>query len=264
MKNESFFENSTNEIWVEIKKQASDIAKNEPALKTLVDDVVLTRNDLFEAVIARLSRRLSRGAISSVELFKSLSEVLNQKIKHAIVADFLAIKQRDPACKNFLMPLFYYKGFMAITTHRFAHELWIKGRENFAFYLQSLSSEVFAVDIHPAAKFGEGILLDHATGFVAGETSVVENNVSILHEVTLGGTGNETGDRHPKIKSCVLIGAGAKIIGNITIGEGSKIGAGSVVLEDVAPHTTVAGVPAKIIGESADKDPASAMNQYLS
>jgi len=264
MKNEIEFEKAVNVIWSEIKEQANDIAKNEVALKSLVDDVVFSRNDLFEAVIARLTRRLSCGAIGATELYKSLSEVLNSKIKNAVVADFLAIKQRDPACKNFLMTLFYYKGFMAITTHRFAHELWNMGRENFASYLQSLSSEVFGVDIHPAARFGEGILLDHATGFVAGETSVVENNVSILHEVTLGGTGNETGDRHPKIKSCVLIGAGAKIIGNITVGEGAKIGAGSVVLEDVAPHTTVAGVPAKIIGESADQDPASAMNQYLS
>ncbi|MBO6102531.1 MAG: hypothetical protein J6P03_04670, partial [Opitutales bacterium] len=164
-------------------------------------------------------------------------------------------------CQSYLEPLMYFKGFLAITAYRVSHILWNENRRHLALYFQSLISEIFAVDIHPAAKFGGGIMLDHATSFVAGETSVVEDDVSILHEVTLGGTSAEPVDRHPKVHSGVLIGAGAKLIGNIQIGRGAKIGAGSVVLNDVAPHTTVAGVPAKPIGPSEEDKPSINMNQ---
>ncbi|MEM8549327.1 MAG: serine O-acetyltransferase, partial [Verrucomicrobiota bacterium] len=166
-------------------------------------------------------------------------------------------------CRSFLTPLLYYKGFQAITCYRLAHQLWQQGREELALYLQSLIAEVFSVDIHPAAKIGCGLLLDHATSFVAGETSVIENHVSILHEVTLGGTGKTAGDRHPKVRHNVLIGAGAKLLGNIEIGEGAKIGAGSVVVEDVPPHATVVGVPAVVVGFTKDQDPAQSMDQRI-
>jgi serine O-acetyltransferase len=171
--------------------------------------------------------------------------------------------ERDPATEHALIPFLWYKGFHAISLHRLAHSLWKSGRRELATHLQSLMSEHLAVDIHPAASFGVGILLDHATGFVAGETAVVGDNVSFLHEVTLGGTGKARGDRHPKIRSGVLIGAGAKILGNITVGEGAKIGAGSVVLKDVAPHTSVAGVPAVVIGRTSVDAPALDMDHSL-
>jgi serine O-acetyltransferase len=171
--------------------------------------------------------------------------------------------ERDHATEHALIPFLWYKGFHAISLHRLAHSLWKSGRRELATHLQSLMSEHLAVDIHPAASFGVGILLDHATGFVAGETAVVGDNVSFLHEVTLGGTGKARGDRHPKIRSGVLIGAGAKILGNITVGEGAKIGAGSVVLKDVAPHTSVACVPAVVIGRTSVDAPALDMDHSL-
>jgi serine O-acetyltransferase len=162
-----------------------------------------------------------------------------------------------------LQPLLFFKGFMAISTYRVSHYLWTHGRKELALYFQSLASEVFAVDIHPAARIGCGILLDHATSFVVGETAIIEDNVSILHEVTLGGSGKQTGDRHPIVRSGVLLGAGAKILGRVEIGEGAKVGAGSVVLMDVAPHTTVAGVPAQVVGVSREDAPALEMDQRL-
>ena len=252
-------------VWEGITKLASEIAANEPAMMELVSDVVLSRPNLYAAVAARLARKLGAHALPESEVFVIICELLSKDIEAQknIVNDIIAIKDRDPACLSYLDPLMYYKGFQAICTYRVAHILWKAGRRHLALYFQSLASEIFGVDIHPAAKFGGGILLDHATSFVAGETSVVDDNVSILHEVTLGGTGSETGDRHPKVRSGVLIGAGAKLIGNITIGEGAKIGAGSVVLDDVAPHTTVVGVPARPICISKDKNPSLNMNQHL-
>ncbi|MFM7743934.1 MAG: serine O-acetyltransferase, partial [Verrucomicrobiota bacterium] len=178
-------------------------------------------------------------------------------------ADIRATLERDPATEHALVPYLWFKGFHAISLHRLAHVLWKTGRKELATHLQSLVSEHLGVDIHPAARFGVGILLDHATGFVAGETSVVADNVSFLHEVTLGGTGKARGDRHPKIRSGVLVGAGAKILGNITVGEGAKIGAGSVVLKDVAAHTSVAGVPAVVIGQTSVDAPALDMDHSL-
>jgi serine O-acetyltransferase len=162
-----------------------------------------------------------------------------------------------------LTPLLYFKGFQALVCYRVAHYLWRHERREFALYLQSLIAETFAVDIHPAARIDCGILLDHATGFVAGETTVIEKDVSILHEVTLGGTGKERGDRHPKVRSGVLLGAGAKILGNVEIGKGAKVGAGSVVLKDVPPHSSVAGVPAVVIGKTSEVSPALGMCHEL-
>ena len=177
--------------------------------------------------------------------------------------DIEAIHFRDPACDSPVEPLLFFKGFAAISTYRISHQLWKNGRRQLAYYFQSLASEVFGVDIHPAARIGCGIMLDHATSFVVGETAIIEDNVSILHEVTLGGTGKATGARHPVVRSGVLIGAGAKILGRVEIGEGAKIGAGSVVLNDVAARTTVAGVPAELVGQNDEENPAIGMNQGL-
>ncbi|MBQ6534580.1 MAG: serine O-acetyltransferase [Opitutales bacterium] len=252
-------------LWKQVSREAAEIAANEPELAALVKAAVLDRTSLFDCVAARISRKLGKNAVSADDLYAIFTEAFDAdaKIRGDVVADLLAVKERDPACTSCITPILYYKGFQSITTHRVAHRLWNSGRKHLAQYLQSLSSEIFGVDIHPAAKFGGGIMLDHATSFVAGETSVVEDNVSILHEVTLGGTGNEIGDRHPKVKSGVLIGAGAKLIGNITIGECAKIGAGSVVLDDVPAHTTVAGVPAKPVGACKEDLPATDMNQRV-
>jgi serine O-acetyltransferase len=176
-------------------------------------------------------------------------------------ADIVAVRERDPACERLIEPLLYFKGFHAIETHRLAHQLWTQGRPDVAFYLQSRSSEVFQTDIHPAARLGTGIFLDHATGLVVGATTVVDDDVSILQNVTLGGTGTEVGDRHPKVRRGVLIGAGAKILGDIEIGAGSRIGVGAVVLHSVPPGTTVAGIPAKVVGAAGAAEPARSMQQ---
>lgn len=244
---------------------AAEVAEREPALARLMQDAVLDRRSLEEAVAFRLARKFGRINNTEEDLRRTFLEVfetdefIGQEIRH----DILAIKERDPACPDYLTPALYYKGFQALTSYRISHRLWKRGRRELAYYFESLINEVFAVDIHPAARIGCGILLDHATSFVCGETAVVENDVSILHEVTLGGTGKEKGDRHPKVRTGVLIGAGAKLLGNIEIGACAKIGAGSVVLEDVPPHVTVAGVPAKVVGQTREENPAVMMDQHL-
>lgn len=252
-------------IFDKISRQAREIQKSDPLLKRLLDEVILTRGTLWEAIAARIARKLGTGAIDESQIYKMFHTSFDDDadMRAKILSDLRAITSRDPACSSYLDPILYFKGFHAITTHRVSHRLWNCGMRHSAYYLQSLSSDIFGVDIHPAAKFGGGIMLDHATSFVAGETSAVDDNVSILHEVTLGGSGNETGDRHPKVGSGVLIGAGAKLIGNITIGKCAKIGAGSVVLDDIPPHTTVAGVPARPISPTSDPEPALKMNQKL-
>jgi serine O-acetyltransferase len=241
------------------------IAKDEFHLRHLIEDVVLSRSHPASMLGARLARRLSREDMPRSELEPMLTEVFlaQPAIVHAAMRDLVAIQERDAACSSLLEPLLFYKGFLALTTYRVAHHFWTTDRRWLALYLQSLSSEVFAVDIHPAARIGCGIMLDHATSFVVGETAIIEDDVSILHEVTLGGTGKETGDRHPIVRSGVLLGAGAKILGRVEIGTGAKVGAGSVVLEDVPPHTTVAGVPAVVVGVAIEANPASEMNQHL-
>ncbi len=251
-------------VWEKLYQEAKQAAIDEPALADLMKEVILDQPSLEEALSVRLSRKLAYHATPEGYLKEVFNEAfatepeLGERVRH----DIVAIKTRDPACPSYIAPMLYFKGFQAITCYRVAHHLWNQGRHELAYYLQSLISEIFSVDIHPAAKIGCGILLDHATSFVAGETAVVENNVSILHEVTLGGTGKEKGDRHPKIRHGVLLGAGAKLLGNIEVGVGAKVGAGSVVLTDVPPHTTVAGVPARIVGKNKD-DAAFGMDQHL-
>lgn len=241
------------------------MASEEPQLSTLVNDVILTRESAASALGARLARRLAREDMPRSTMEPLLTGVFEKKplVVHSAMRDMVAIFERDPACFSLLEPLLFFKGFLALTTYRVSHQLWNDGRRWLALYLQSVASEAFAVDIHPAARIGCGILLDHATSFVVGETAIIEDDVSILHEVTLGGTGKDSGDRHPIIRSGVLLGAGAKILGRVEIGTGAKVGAGSVVLADVPPHTTVAGVPAVIVGESREENPAIEMNQKL-
>ncbi len=245
--------------------EARAIVKDEPAMEHLIEDVVLSRNGPGEALAARLSRRLAREDMPREKMEPLLAEIFaaDPAVVYSAMRDLMAIAERDAACSSPLEPLLFFKGFLALTTYRASHHLWENGRRWLALYLQSLSSEVFSVDIHPAARIGCGILLDHATSFVVGETAVIEDDVSILHEVTLGGTGKASGDRHPIVRSGVLLGAGAKILGRVEIGTGAKVGAGSVVLTDVPPHRTVAGVPAVIVGEAIEENPAAAMNQKL-
>lgn len=252
-------------VWAALREDAARVVAQEPALRNLVDDVILARETLARALGARLARRLGRTdmPLAAMELLLIDMFEANPHIVHSAVRDMQAMFERDAACFSLLEPLLFFKGFLALTSYRVSHQLWHDGRRWLALYLQSIASEAFAVDIHPAARIGCGILLDHATSFVVGETAVIEDDVSILHEVTLGGTGKATGNRHPIIRSGVLLGAGAKILGRVEIGTGAKVGAGSVVLSDVPPHTTVAGVPAVIVGKSSEQNPASEMNQQL-
>ncbi|MDR2844761.1 MAG: serine O-acetyltransferase [Puniceicoccales bacterium] len=252
-------------LWDELRRCARLVAEEEPALAPLLEEFVWMHPSFERALALRLSAKLvyhseRGGHLHEIFLEAFSSDVsIGQKVRR----DLRAVVERDPACDTVLTPFLWFKGFQAITCHRVAHWLWNHRRQHFARYLQCLVSEVFAVDIHPAARLGQGILLDHATGFVVGETAIIEDDVSILHAVTLGGTGKDKGDRHPKVRRGVLIGAGAKILGNVEIGEGAKIGAGSVVLESVPPHTTVAGVPAKVVGDTDDDTPAFGMNHSI-
>lgn len=252
-------------LWAKLRAEAERLCVEETELRHLVEDVVLSRGSFAEALAARLGRRLAREDMPRDMLEPLFAEIIsgNEDIAHACGRDLLAMFERDPACFSPLEPLLFFKGFMALGTYRVSHKLWHSDRRWLALYLQSISSEVFSTDIHPAARIGCGILLDHATSFVVGETAIIEDDVSILHEVTLGGTGKATGDRHPIIRSGVLIGAGAKILGRVEIGTHAKVGAGSVVLADVPAHTTVAGVPAVVVGEAKESNPALEMNQHL-
>jgi len=252
-------------LWADIQARAQIVAQAEPALVPMLRRYVLDRPTFAEGIVRRLSERIAPTSSDVESLAAAMQQAVaaDPEILAQMRADIRATLERDPATEHALVPFLWYKGFHAISLHRLAHSLWKSGRRELASHFQSLMSEHLAVDIHPAAHFGIGILLDHATGFVAGETTIVGDNVSFLHEVTLGGTGKARGDRHPKIRSGVLIGAGAKILGNITVGEGAKIGAGSVVLKDVAPHTSVAGVPAVVIGRTSVDAPALDMDHSL-
>jgi len=252
-------------VWDAIVAGAREIVVKEPSLATLVLSSVLN-HETFEAALAhRLAEKLHHQDVPADLIRQALNDAydINPSLGAEARADLAATYERDPACHRALEPLLYFKGYQAIQTHRFAHALHKAGRRDFALYLQSRSSQVFQVDINPAVPMGKGIMLDHGTGLVIGETAVVGDNVSILQNVTLGGTGKAEQDRHPKIGNGVLIGAGAKILGNIKIGDCSRIGAGSVVLKEVPPRVTVAGVPAKILGEAGCAQPASVMDQMV-
>jgi len=252
-------------IWFEIRHEAEQIVSADPAVASFVYATVLSHDRLEDAVIHRIAQRLDNHVVSAEVIRCAFREALadRQELGDIIRCDIAAVYDRDPACERRIEPLLYFKGFHAIQTHRLAHVLWQEGRRDFALYLQSRSSEVFQTDIHPAVPMGRSIFLDHATGLVVGGTAVIEDNVSILQGVTLGGTGKQSGDRHPKVRHGVLIGAGAKILGNIEIGESSKIAAGSVVLKPVPPHSTVAGVPARLIGKTGEAEPARVMDQMI-
>jgi serine O-acetyltransferase len=253
------------EIWSQIREEASRDAQHEPALASFLYTVVLSHQRLEDALSYILASKLGSATVTALTLrdLMDWTFTADPSIGLAIRADLQAVVTRDPACRGYSVPLLYFKGFHALQSYRVAHHYWTSDRQPLALYLQSRISEVFAVDIHPGAKIGKGILFDHATSVVIGETAVVEDDFSMLHEVTLGGTGKAGGDRHPKIRRGVMIGAGAKVLGNIEIGEGAKIGAGSVVLEDVPPHCTVAGVPAKQVGYPAAALPALEMDQTI-
>jgi serine O-acetyltransferase len=252
-------------IWAEVRREAEHVVRSEPALAGFVYATILSKDRLEDAVCHRLAQRLNHSDVDAGLIAETFGQVLAEhpELGRAFRADLAAVYDRDPACSRYIEPLLYFKGFHALVTHRFAHELLKQGRRDFALYLQSQSSRIFAVDINPAARIGIGIMLDHGTGIVIGETAVVGDNCSILQNVTLGGTGKETGDRHPKIGANVLLSVGAKVLGNIKVGDCSIVGAGSVVLKEVPPRTTVAGVPAKEIGPARCPDPARTMDQRL-
>ncbi len=251
--------------WGRIRAEAEEVTRREPELATFMFENILNHDTLEAAVIHRVSERLGNGDVSGDLIRQAFHEALEDQpaIGEAFRADIVATHDRDPATNRFLEPVLYYKGFHAIQTHRLAHWLLGKGRKDFALYLQSRSSAVFQCDINPAAKIGRGIFLDHATGLVVGETAVIDDDVSILHDVTLGGTGKEHEDRHPKIRRGVMIGAGAKILGNIEVGHCARIAAGSVVIKSVPNNVTVAGVPAKVVGEAGCPEPSRTMDQML-
>ena len=248
-------------VWQRICEETRRQAGSEPILASFLHATILNHSTLEQALSFHLANMLDSPTASSLLIREVILEAFTSDscIPRALRADLLAVEERDSACNELSIPFLYFKGYHALQTHRVTHWLWQQGRESLALFFQNRMSSEFAADIHPAAKLGYGIMLDHATGLVIGETAVVGNNVSILQSVTLGGTGKDEGDRHPKIGDGVLISAGAKILGNISVGEGAKVGAGSVVLEPVPPHTTVAGVPAKIVGHPASDQPALEM-----
>ena len=252
-------------VWARIRGEADGVTRHEPELATFIYENILHHDTLEAAVVHRVSERLGNADVSGDLIRQAYGDALDDQptLGEAFRADIVAIVDRDPATSRFLEPVLYYKGFHAIQTHRLAHWLLSKGRKDFALYLQSRSSATFQCDINPAAKIGRGIFLDHATGLVVGETAVIEDDVSILHDVTLGGTGKEHEDRHPKIRHGVMIGAGAKILGNIEIGHCARVAAGSVVVKAVPNNVTVAGVPAKVVGEAGCAEPSRTMDQML-
>lgn len=252
-------------VWARVRDEAEAIVRNEPELSTFIYSTVLHHDTLEEAVVHRLSERLDHADVSAELIRQAYADALEDdpSIGNAFRADIVATVDRDPATDRFIEPVLYLKGFHAIQTHRLAHWLYKRGRKDFAFYLQSRSSSVFQCDINPAARIGRGIFVDHATGVVIGETAVVEDDVSMLHGVTLGGTGKEDGDRHPKVRRGVLIGAGAKVLGNIEIGHCARVAAGSVVLKSVPHNSTVAGVPARVVGTAGCPEPSRNMDMMF-
>lgn len=256
---------SLDPVWEALRREATAIVEVDPTMAGFIFPNVLNRHSLEDVVIYRISQRLQHADFSS-EMIRDAFQEMNgsdPEWQETMRVDIAAVYDRDPACTRFIEPILYFKGFHAIQTHRLAHWAWNRGRQDFALLLQSRSSEVFQTDINPQARFGKGIFMDHATGIVIGATATVGDDVSILHSVTLGGTGKEDGDRHPKVANGVLIGAGATILGNIEIGHCSRIAAGSLVVKPVPPKVTVAGVPAKVVGVAGCSQPSRTMNQIL-
>lgn len=254
--------NADFDMWAAIRQEVHAAAQEEPLLASFLHLTVLRHTSLARVLAFHLSSKLSGSTMDARALYEMFTHVFedNPHITAAVEADIAACYQRDPACDQYCLPLLYFKGFHAIQSHRINHYLYNHGRKTLAYFLQNRASEVFGVDIHPAARFGHGIMFDHGTGIVIGETAVLGNDISLLHGVTLGGSGKESGDRHPKVGDGVMIGANASVLGNISIGRCAKIGAGSVVVRDVAPQTTVVGVPAKAVGMSRNM-PADNMDQ---
>jgi serine O-acetyltransferase len=252
-------------IWQRIRDEAEDLVKEEAALGGLVHAAVLHHDRLQDALSYRIAGKLSTPEVPQQALRKICDRVYEAapNLVQAARADIAAVYDRDPSCHRFIQPLLYFKGFQAVQAQRIGHHLWENGQSDMAYFLQMRVSEMYGVDIHPGAKIGRGIMIDHAHSIVIGETAVVGDNVSMLHSVTLGGTGKEEGDRHPKIEDGVLIGAGAKVLGNIRVGRCSRIAAGSVVLKDVPEKTTMAGVPAKVVGEAGCSTPSVTMDHLI-
>lgn len=257
---------SVDPVWDRIRTESEDAVRQEPLLGGLVHGSILHHPTLERALAFRFSLKLASGEMSEQILREIADEAyaVDPGLGQVARADLMAVLDRDPACHRLLQPILFFKGFQAVQAYRIGHWLWCKGRVDMAYFVQMRVSETFGVDIHPAARIGKGIMIDHAHSIVIGETAVVGDNVSMLHSVTLGGTGKEDGDRHPKIGDGVLIGAGAKVLGNISIGRCSRIAAGSVVLADVPPCKTVAGVPARVVGEAGCEQPSITMEHRLS
>ncbi|MEN8840671.1 MAG: serine O-acetyltransferase [Octadecabacter sp.] len=252
-------------VWQRICTEAEQAIVDEPLIGGFVHSSVLHHSSLENALAYRISMKLASSEMSD-QMLREIADrafAADPSLADAARADIVAIYDRDPACLRFLQPLLFFKGFQAVQAFRLGHFLWQEGRKDLAYYVQMRVSEIFGVDVHPGATIGKGLMIDHAHSIVIGETAVVGDNVSMLHSVTLGGTGKEEEDRHPKIGDGVLIGAGAHVLGNINIGHCSRIAAGSVVLEDVEPMKTVAGVPAKVVGEAGCSQPSVTMDQLL-
>lgn len=250
--------------WDRMCREAAEMADRSPLLASFLHATVLNHDSFEMALSYHLAQKLGSQAVSALIIREIFDEAMknNPDIAQSARADVIAVYDRDPACNSYAEPFLYFKGYHALQSYRMAHWLWDHKGKPLAMFLQNRMSEVFGVDIHPAAKIGRGIMIDHATSIVIGETAVVEDDVSMLHEVTLGGTGKQSGDRHPKIRKGVMIGAGSKILGNVEVGHCSRVGAGSVVLQDVPPNKTVAGVPAKVVGDSGcDDSPSHTMDQ---
>jgi len=252
------------DIWNQILEESNLKVSAEPESKNIFSKKILPFSKFEDALSSKLASDLKSDSYSEAFLSSKFSQVFSIKENlEAALKDINAVRERDPASQGYVLTLLFSKGFAALQAHRAAYFFLTANEEVFSFFLQSKSSEIYGVDIHPAARIGEGVMLDHATGIVIGETSVVENEVSIFQGVTLGGTGKETGDRHPKVRQGVLISSGAKILGNVEIGKGAKVAAGSVVLENVEPQTTVAGVPAKVVGKPSSDKPATDVDHTI-
>ena len=250
--------------WTRLKFEAAAAAADEPTLASYINASILSHDTLCQAMSYHLAEKLAGPEMSALQVRRIFERGYDGEpaLVDAAEADMWAVLDRDPACRGLLQPFLFFKGFLALQTYRIAHRIWGQGRETLAFHFQSRASELFGVDVHPAARIGTGVMLDHASGITIGETAIVGDDCSLLNGVTLGGTGKEVGDRHPKIGRGVLLSVGAKVLGNITVGDEAKVAAGSVVLKDVPSRCTVAGVPARIVGcECAE--PARSMDQGL-